>query len=94
MAGLTAYTWITVYFLVVVVESAYGKHIVGPHLGFGSMWGPTLYTNTISIPPMVAIGLLSGEQEALLRHADCSKSSPGGGCRLAHWAKPHLASSR
>ena len=29
-------------------------------------------------PPdaMVAIGLLSGEQEALLRHADCSKSSP------------------
>lgn len=76
MAGLTAYTWITVYFLVVAVESAYGKHIVGPHLGFGSMWGPTLYTNTISIPPMVAIGLLSGEQEALLRHADCSVSSP------------------
>ncbi|EOD34948.1 hypothetical protein EMIHUDRAFT_227963 [Emiliania huxleyi CCMP1516] len=76
MAGLTAYTLITVYFLVVAVESAYGKHIVGPHLGFGSMWGPTLYTNTISIPPMVAIGLLSGEQEALLRHADCSKSSP------------------
>ena len=76
MAGLTAYTWITVYFLVVAVESAYGKHIVGPHLGFGSMWGPTLYTNTISIPPMVAIGLLSGEQEALLRHADCSNSSP------------------
>ena len=97
MAGLTAYTWITVYFLVVAVESAYGKHIVGPHLGFGSMWGPTLYTNTISIPPMVAIGLLSGEQEALLRHADCSKSSPGGGCRLEpsrRSSRPHLVRSR
>lgn len=40
---------------------AYGKHIVGPHLQFASMWGPTLYTNTISIGPMATIGLLAGE---------------------------------
>ena len=39
-----------------------GKYIVGPHLGFASMWGPTLYTNTISIPPMITIGLLTDEQ--------------------------------
>jgi multidrug transporter EmrE-like cation transporter len=54
------------YFLIISVEMAYGKHIVGPHLTFASMWGPTLYTNTISIPPMVTIGLLTGEPLKLL----------------------------
>ena len=55
------------YFLIISVEMAYGKHIVGPHLGFASMWGPTLYTNTISVPPMLAIGMLSSETERLGR---------------------------
>ena len=62
--GWGAYTWAMLYFAVVSVEMAYGKYIVGPHLGFATMWGPTLYTNTISIPPMIAIGLLSGEAAA------------------------------
>jgi len=59
--GWGAYTWVTAYFLIISVEMAYGKHIVGPHLAFNSMWGPTLYTNTLSVPPMVTIGLLSHE---------------------------------
>ena len=42
-----------------------GKHIVGPHLQFASMWGPTLYTNTISVPPMLTIGLLTHEPSKL-----------------------------
>ena len=49
------------YFLVISVEMAYGKHIVGKHLGFKTMWGPTMYTNTLSLPPMLTIGVLSGE---------------------------------
>lgn len=57
------------YFLVLSVEVVYGKHIVGPHLNFASMWGPTLYTNAISIAPMTAIGLLTGEQARLARVA-------------------------
>ena len=40
---------------------AYGKHIVGPHLKFASMWGPTLYTNTISLPAMLTIGIATHE---------------------------------
>lgn len=59
--GWGAYTWVTAYFLIISVEMAYGKHIVGPHLAFNSMWGPTLYTNTLSVPPMLTIGLLSHE---------------------------------
>ena len=44
--GWAAYSWATAYLLIISVEMAYGKHIVGPHLSFASMWGPTLYTNT------------------------------------------------
>ena len=49
MTGWQAYTWVTLYFVIISVEMAYAKHIVGPHLGFKSMWGPTLYTNALSI---------------------------------------------
>ena len=41
LKGLQAYTWVTAYFVIISVEMAYGKHIVGPHLKFASMWGPT-----------------------------------------------------
>ncbi|KAL1510158.1 hypothetical protein AB1Y20_006489 [Prymnesium parvum] len=65
--GFSAYTWVALYFSIISVEMAYGKYIVGPHLGFASMWGPTLYTNTISIPLMVAIGIASKEPDELCR---------------------------
>ena len=63
--GWEAYTWVMAYFVVISFEMALGKYIVGPQLGFASMWGPTLYTNTISIPPMAVIGLMTGEQSQL-----------------------------
>ena len=66
MSGWGAYAWVTAYFLIISVEMVYGKHIVGPHLGFASMWGPTLYTNSISLPPMMAIGWLTREQDRLV----------------------------
>jgi drug/metabolite transporter (DMT)-like permease len=65
MKGWQAYTWVTAYFFIISVEMAYGKHIVGPHLKFASMWGPTMYTNVVSIPPMAIIGLASGEVDKL-----------------------------
>jgi len=65
--GWGAYTWVSAYFVIISFEMAYGKHIVGPHLSFASMWGPTLYTNTVSVPPMLTIGLLTHENEKLLR---------------------------
>ena len=63
--GWAAYQWVGAYFVIISFEMAYGKHIVGPHLGFASMWGPTLYTNFISIPPMLTIGLLTHEETKL-----------------------------
>jgi len=64
-AMVAAYFWVLLYFIMVSAEMAYGKYIVGPHLGFESMWGPVLYNNTHSIPPMLTIGLLSGEHHKL-----------------------------
>jgi len=60
--GVSAYFWVILYFVVISFEMALGKYIVGPHLNFASMWGPTLYTNAISIPPMAMIGLATDEQ--------------------------------
>jgi len=65
MQGWSAYTWVSAYFVIISVEMAYGKHIVGPHLGLKSMWGPTMYTNVLSIVPMSMAGALSHEHERL-----------------------------
>lgn len=65
LSGWGAYSWVSAYFVIISFEMAYGKHIVGPHLQFASMWGPTLYTNTISVPPMLAIGIMTHEQDRL-----------------------------
>lgn len=65
LGGWAAYSWVTAYFFIISVEMAYGKHIVGPHLSFASMWGPTMYSNTLSIPPMLAIGLMTAEPAKL-----------------------------
>ena len=62
MDGIAAYTWVILYFVVISFEMALGKYIVGPQLGFASMWGPVLYTNALSMPPMMLIGLSTGEQ--------------------------------
>ena len=65
LEGMAAYTWPIAYALLISIEMAYGKHVVGPHLGFKSMWGPTLYTNSIALFPMIAIGMLTDEQTLL-----------------------------
>ena len=46
---------------------AYGKLIVGSHLKLKSMWSPTLYTNTLSVCPMLLAGLLTDETRLLRR---------------------------
>ena len=60
-------SWVGAYFCILSVEMAYGKHIVGPHLGFTSPWGPTLYSNSLSLLPMAAIGLAILEDGGGLR---------------------------
>ena len=38
MQGFAAYSWVSAYFCIISVAMAYGKYIVGPHLGLKSMW--------------------------------------------------------
>ena len=61
--GLAAYSWVSAYTLVCATQMAYGKYIVGPEMKFLSMWGPTQYTNVLSVLPMLAIAFMNHEQE-------------------------------
>ena len=63
--GMAAYSWVSAYTVVTAIQMAYGKYIVGKDMNFQSMWGPTQYTNVLSIPPMIAIALVTNEPERL-----------------------------
>mmetsp|Transcript_27594 Transcript_27594/g.45929 ORF Transcript_27594/g.45929 Transcript_27594/m.45929 type:complete len:717 (+) Transcript_27594:77-2227(+) len=67
LQGWNAYTWVSAYFVIISIEMAYAKHIVGPHLGFKSMWGPALYTNSFATLPMLFIALATHEPAKLTR---------------------------
>ena len=58
--GLAAYTWVAVWFTLLVFQLCYGKHLV-TGLGLTSMWSSVLYTNGLSCAPTSGIGLISGE---------------------------------
>ena len=62
--GVSAYTWVLVWFTLLVFQLTYGKHLV-TGLGLQSMWSPVLYTNGLSCLPTSAIGLVSGEYARL-----------------------------
>ena len=65
LSGWSAYYWSTAYAVIISVEMCYGKHIVGPQLGFKSMWGPSLYTNALAIVPMATIGIVTHEPDKI-----------------------------
>jgi len=63
--GISAYSWVIAYTIVTATQMAYGKLIVGPEMKFSSMWGPTQYTNVLSILPMLVIAMVSNEPAKL-----------------------------
>ena len=58
--GLGAYTWVAIWFCLLVFQLAFAKHLVSG-LGLQSQWTPVLYTNRLALGPTSAIGLISGE---------------------------------
>lgn len=60
MDGLAAYTWAILYFVTICFEMTYGKKITSG-IRFNSMWGPTFYTNFLSVTPMFLLGYLMGD---------------------------------
>lgn len=60
LGGWTAYSWVTLYFVLIVVEMTYGKQLTST-VKMDSVWGPVLYCNTFSIIPMFLLGYCQGE---------------------------------
>jgi len=57
--GLSAYTWVTLYFFAIVLEMTYGKKIVQDvELNLS---GSVLYTNLLAIPPFSLLFLFTEE---------------------------------
>lgn len=60
MDGLAAYSWAILYFVTICFEMTYGKKITSG-VRFNSMWGPTFYTNFLSMLPMFLLGYAMGD---------------------------------
>jgi len=60
--GVSAFTWVGLYAAGLCVELTYAKHIVGPQLGFKSIWGPVYHSNLLSIGTMAGLMLLTSEE--------------------------------
>lgn len=63
LGGVSAYGWVVAYYGVICCSDTYGKSI--SNLGWRTVWGPALYTNLLSAPPMVAAAYATGELSRL-----------------------------
>jgi len=55
--------WPLAYYVIVSLEMSYGKFMVRPALKLNSAWTPVMYTNGLSIFPMLVLGYCTGEFE-------------------------------
>ena len=60
LEGYGAYGWVIAYFFLITFEMTYGKKLTSS-VKMDSVWGPVLYCNLLSILPMGALGLASGD---------------------------------
>mmetsp|Transcript_20348 Transcript_20348/g.34667 ORF Transcript_20348/g.34667 Transcript_20348/m.34667 type:complete len:353 (+) Transcript_20348:58-1116(+) len=58
--GASAYTWVMIWWVVLVFQLTYGKFIAAG-MKHKSLWTPVLYTNTFSVIPALTVGLIAGE---------------------------------
>ena len=64
LEGIGAYGWVITYFFLITFEMTYGKKLTSS-VDMKSVWGPVLYCNLLSILPMGALGLISGDFDNL-----------------------------
>jgi len=60
MNGLSAYYWVSIWWVVLVFQLTYGKFLV-TGINLTSLWTPVLYTNTFSIIPALLVCTIAGE---------------------------------
>eukprot|EP00747_Dinoflagellata_sp_TGD_P168784 gnl/TRDRNA2_/TRDRNA2_196001_c0_seq1.p1 gnl/TRDRNA2_/TRDRNA2_196001_c0~~gnl/TRDRNA2_/TRDRNA2_196001_c0_seq1.p1 ORF type:complete len:312 (+),score=42.03 gnl/TRDRNA2_/TRDRNA2_196001_c0_seq1:66-1001(+) len=56
-----AYSWCIIYTLAIVFEMTYGKSLLSGVTFEAPLWSSTLYTNTLGLPAMAGLALVSGE---------------------------------
>ena len=57
--GISAYTWVLIYFVLITLEMTYGKKLTST-VKMESVWGPVLYCNALSVVPMFLLGYAEG----------------------------------
>jgi len=60
MTGFTAYTWISIYFVLICAEMTIGKHMMSNYK-ISSIWGSVLLTNATALPQMFLLSFGRGE---------------------------------
>lgn len=65
MSGIAAYGWVSAYLASLTFEMTYGKRLLGQVKFRSIIWGSTLYTNLLALPPMCGIAIFSGEADKL-----------------------------
>lgn len=67
LEGWGAYGWVLTYFFLITFEMTYGKKLTSS-VKMDSVWGPVLYCNLLSIVPMGALGIVSGDFDNITEH--------------------------
>lgn len=67
LEGWGAYGWVFAYFFLITFEMTYGKKLTSS-VKMDSVWGPVLYCNLLSIVPMGALGIVSGDFDNISDH--------------------------
>jgi drug/metabolite transporter (DMT)-like permease len=62
--GASAYSWPSLYTVIIAVEMAYGKKII-QSVKLETMSGPVIYTNLLGILPMMALATVGNEYSQL-----------------------------
>ena len=73
MSGLSAYAWCLSYFILISLESVFGKYVTGA-VQFDSVWGSVLHNNLAALPLMALLGVLTGEPSELAYNVEWSQS--------------------
>jgi GDP-mannose transporter len=60
MNGLSAYTWVVLYFGLITFEMTYGKKLTSA-VKMDSVWGSVLYTNVLAVLPMCLLCFCNGD---------------------------------
>lgn len=65
MQGFSAYGWVSLYLASIVVSMTEGKRLLSQVKFDSPIWGSVLYTNAMSLFPMAALALSTGEMQVL-----------------------------